>query len=148
MPLEEASALILFCLEHAGTRLYLVDAPDTRLLNDSVLERLPAPCAARIERWEGTLSEFMAFLRTLDRFYAMDSGPAHLAAAQGINTTVFFGPNVAREGRPRGRHVTIVERRDLPCRPCDQRRCTNLNHQECLKQVVRILRTEQLTRAT
>ena len=89
----------------------------------------------------------MTFLKTLDQFYAMDSGPAHLAAALGIDTTVFFGPHLSRAVRPTGRHVTVVERRDIPCRPCDQRRCTNQNHQECLTQVVRILRTEQLSRA-
>jgi ADP-heptose:LPS heptosyltransferase len=147
MPLDEACALALFCLEQVDTQLVLVDAPDTRVLNDSVLARLPAQSTMRIKRWEGSLSEFMVFLRTLDQFYAMDSGPAHLAAALGINTIVFFGPNLARAVRPKGQRVTIVERRDLPCRPCDQHRCTNFNHQECLSQVVRILRTEQLNRA-
>jgi ADP-heptose:LPS heptosyltransferase len=142
MPLEEACALVRHCLDEADARLYLVDAPDTRAMNDSVVARLSVPDAARIDRWAGSLDEFMAFLRTVERFYAMDSGPAHLAAALGIDTTVFFGPNLARATRPRGTHVTLVERRDLPCRPCDQFHCTNVTHQECLSQVVRILRSE------
>jgi heptosyltransferase-2 len=139
MPLEEACSLVLSFQDQQDARLILVDAPEIRDLNSALLGRLPANCAARIERWEGTLSELMTFLKTLDKFYAMDSGPAHLAAALGIDTTVFFGPHLSLAVRPTGRNVTVVERADVPCRPCDQHRCTNVKHQECLTQVVRLL---------
>jgi ADP-heptose:LPS heptosyltransferase len=148
MPLEEAGALVLFCLEREDERLYLVDAPDTLDINNAVLGSLPPHAAARIERWKGSLGELIQFLKTLDRFYAMDSGPAHVAAALGIDTVVFFGPHLSHAVRPRGRHVTVVERRDVPCRPCDQVHCTNVRHQDCLTQMVRILRNEHLNRAT
>jgi ADP-heptose:LPS heptosyltransferase len=140
MPLDEACALILSFQIQEGTHLVLVDAPDIRDLNSALLERLPANCVARIERWQGSLSELMTFLQTLDQFYAMDSGPAHLAAALGVDTTVFFGPNLSLAVRPMGRNVAVVERGDIPCRPCNQHRCTNLKHQECLTHVVRLLR--------
>jgi ADP-heptose:LPS heptosyltransferase len=139
MPLEEACALIMIFRDQEDAHLILVDAPDVRDLNSAVIERLPAKCASRIERWQGNLSELMTFLKTLDNFYAMDSGPAHLAAALGVDTTVFFGPHLSKAVRPTGRNVTVVERMDVPCRPCDQRHCTNLRHQECLTQVVRLL---------
>ncbi len=136
MPVEEACALILSMQDRDHGRLILIDAPDTRELNRSVLQRLPAACAERIETWQGNLRDLMTFLGTLDKFYAMDSGPAHLAAALGVDTTVFFGPHVPGAVRPLGRCVTIVERRDLPCRPCDQHHCTNAIYQECLRHVV------------
>jgi heptosyltransferase II len=139
MPLEEACSLVLSFQDQQDTRLIVVDAPEIRDLNSALLERLPANCAVRIERWEGSLSEFMTFLKTLDKFYAMDSGPAHLAAALGVDTTVFFGPHLSLAVRPTGRNVSVVERADVPCRPCDQHRCTNVRHQECLTQVVRLL---------
>ena len=139
MPLEEACALLLRFQNREGTRLILVDAPDTRTLNAAVLERLPASFSDRIERWEGDLGEFADILNTLDEFYAMDSGPAHLAAALGIDTTVFFGPQLSLVIRPIGRKVTIIERMDVRCRPCDQLRCTNPHYQECLTQIVRHL---------
>ena len=139
MPLDEACALVLSFQDQEDTRLILVDAPDVSELNSALLERLPPKFAAGIERWQGALSELMTFLKTLDRFYAMDSGPAHLAAALGINTTVFFGPNLSLAVRPMGRNVAVVERGDIPCRPCDQHRCTNAKHQECLTHVVHLL---------
>jgi len=139
MPLEEACSLVLSFQNQQDTRLILVDAPEIRDLNSALLRRLPANCAARIERWEGTLSELITFLKTLDKLYAMDSGPAHLAAALGVDTTVFFGPHLSQAVRPTGRNVTVVERVDVPCRPCDQHRCTNVKYQECLTQVVPLL---------
>lgn len=138
MPLEEACALVLSFQDEEDTRLVLLDAPDTRTLNSALLEQLPAKFAAGIQRWQGNLSELMEFLKTLDKIYVMDSGPAHLAAALGIDTTVIFGPNLPLAVRPMGRNVTVVERTDVPCRPCDQRRCTNHKHQECLRQLLQL----------
>ncbi len=137
MPLEEACAVMLYFRGMEDTRLILVDAPDTRELNSELFARLPAEFAAGIERWEGSLGDFIGFLKTLDEFYAMDSGPAHLAAALGVETTVFFGPNLPLAVRPTGRAVKVIERGDVACRPCDQHHCTNRIHQECLTQLVR-----------
>jgi len=138
MPVEEACALLLSIPDRRAMRLILVDAPDTRELNQAVLHRLPAARAANIERWAGDLREFMDFLAGLDEFFAMDSGPAHLAAALGIDTTVFFGPHIPLAVRPLGHKVTIVEHRNLPCRPCDQYRCTNPTYQACLRDIVSV----------
>jgi heptosyltransferase-2/heptosyltransferase-3 len=144
MPVEEACALMASFQNQQRTRLILIDAPDVRALNSAVLNRLPANFAAGVERWQGNLGELMVFLKTLDQFFAMDSGPAHLAAALGTDTTVFFGPHLSMAVRPRGQNVTVVERGDVRCRPCDQHRCTNPKRQECLTHLVRLLRPSQL----
>ena len=138
MPLNEAIDLVLSFEHREHTRLVLVEAPDTREMNAELLRRLPWAFAAVIERWSGTLAQFMSLLKTLDEFYAMDSGPAHLAAALGVNTTVFFGPHLAMAVRPTGSNVTVIERGDVPCRPCDQHRCINPDYQQCLSGTARI----------
>jgi ADP-heptose:LPS heptosyltransferase len=143
MPVNEACALLLAFQDDNDARLVLVDAPDVRDLNSALLNQLPAQLAAGIERWSGGLESFLGFLKTLDRFYAMDSGPAHLAAALGIPTTVFFGPHLSHAVRPMGSHVQVIERDDLACRPCNQYRCTNPRYQECLTRIVRLLEPEQ-----
>jgi ADP-heptose:LPS heptosyltransferase len=135
MPVEEACALVASFQNQDRTCLILVDAPDTRALNSAVVDSLPPKIAVKIERWQGSLKELMTFLTTLDQLYAMDSGPAHLAAALGVDTIVFFGPHLSTAVRPMGRNVTVVERGDVPCRPCDERHCINLKYQECLTQV-------------
>jgi heptosyltransferase II len=148
MPVEEACALMASFQNQEGTRLILIDAPDIRALNSAVLNRLPANFAAEVERWQGNLGELMTFLKTLDQFFAMDSGPAHLAAALGTDTTVFFGPHLSLAVRPRGRNVTVIEREDVPCRPCDQHHCTNPKRQECLTHLVGLLRPSKLRDAS
>jgi len=142
LPIEEACALIALFQDAANTRLIVVDAPELLDFNSAVLQRLPPACTERIERWRGSLKEFITFLPSLDQFFAMDSGPAHLAGALGIDTTVFFGPHLSMAVRPMGRRVTVVEREGINCRPCDQHRCVNRRHQECLTDVVRLLREE------
>lgn len=148
MPVNEACALMASFQNQSDARLILIDAPDVRALNSAVLNRLPANFAAGIERWQGNLVELMTFLSTLDQFFAMDSGPAHLAAALGTDTTVFFGPHLSLAVRPRGRNVTVIERDDVPCRPCDQHHCTNPMHQKCLTHLVRLLRPSPLRDAS
>ena len=105
-----------------------------------VVERLPAAVAGRVLRWHGSLRELMALLGQIDAFYGMDSGPAHLAAALGVETTVFFGPNLPAAVRPWGRQVRVIEQAGLYCRPCDQVHCTNSQRQACLREIVARLR--------
>jgi ADP-heptose:LPS heptosyltransferase len=141
MPLAEACDLLLRVIAETqpDADLYLVDAPDTRELNGAVLARLAVAPGRRLRRWEGDLAALKALLAQTHRFYAVDSGPAHLAAALGAETFVFFGPTLPVESRPLGPRVHVIERTDLGCRPCDRIHCTNPRYQECLTQVVRLL---------
>jgi heptosyltransferase II len=59
-----------------------------------------------------------------------DTGPRHIAAALSIPTAVILGPMDERyTGYPS--RVTRTVCKDIPCRPCNKRRC-NRDH-ECLK---------------
>jgi heptosyltransferase-1 len=53
-----------------------------------------------------------------------DTGPIHLAAAQGAATASFFGPTVAARSAPRGAAHRTVQA-VVPCAPCFGRRCRN-----------------------
>lgn len=145
VPIAEAAALV-GALTGPGEVPLLIDAPDTRESNSALLARLSPELAARARRWEGGLRELMGLLSYLDRIYAVDSGPAHLAAALGTPTTVFFGPSLSVDARPLGAHVRIVERSDVACRPCDRIHCTNPNFQECLTHLVPLVTAPPTTR--
>jgi len=136
LPLDEAIALTLHLAARPDLHLVLFEAPDTQDIVRQVVERLPAAVAGRVLRWHGSLRELMALLGQLDAFYGMDSGPAHLAAALGVETTVFFGPNLPAAVRPWGRQVRVIEQAGLYCRPCDQVHCINGQRQACLRGVV------------
>ena len=64
---------------------------------------------------------------------ANDSGPAHLAATVAkVPTLVLFGPGDPDYVAPRGNHVRIVRRTDLPCSPCESAVCRNVDKKACL----------------
>ena len=141
MPVGAAVALITPYAALADVRVVMIDTPDTEVLNSSVIAHLDEDSVARVQRWCGSLEELMKLLCGLERFYAMDSGPAHIAAALGVNTTVFFGPNLPVAVRPFGAQVRIAEPADLYCRPCDHHNCVNARPQACLVEAVATLRS-------
>lgn len=96
----------------------------------------------RITVWRGSLEELITKISQAKRLYAMDSGPAHLAAALNVETIVFFGPNKPDFTGPRGKQVAFVQDNDIPCRPCGQRVCINSVHQACLLKLPKLARLE------
>lgn len=58
-------------------------------------------------------------------FVGGDSGPAHLAATTGVPMVVIYGPTTPAIWGPwrPDSFVTETVEVDVPCRPCDQRRC-------------------------
>lgn len=66
---------------------------------------------------ELTLAQTAAVIRDASLFVGGDSGLAHVAAALGTPTVVFFGPSDSRKWGARGDKHRIV-RRDLACAPC------------------------------
>jgi ADP-heptose:LPS heptosyltransferase len=71
-----------------------------------------------------TLKELGALMENLKLFISNDSGPAHLAAALGVNTLVLFGPTSPEATAPRGRAVKIIKKSvgcQVPCYKLDCR---------------------------
>ncbi len=80
----------------------------------------------RSEEWHEDVVSYMgkynvpetaSFLRSCEMFIGNDSGPAHIAAAIGLKTYVFFGATLISKNLPLGENVTPI-RLDLPCSPC------------------------------
>ena len=108
------------------------EAPE---IADLLHSRLADEYKIHSEIWEGSLREFMVHVSRCKRLYCLDSGPAHIAAALGVEVTVIYGPSMADLTRPLGNKVNIADGRDLRCRPCDQRHCIAEHHQECFPPV-------------
>ena len=64
-----------------------------------------------------TIPETASILEQCNLFIGNDSGPAHMAAALGIPTFVFFGSTLISKNLPLGKSVTPI-RVDLNCSPC------------------------------
>ncbi len=99
---------------------------------DGALIELPSKVQVKIEFWTGGLREFVIRLSRAKHFYCMDSGPAHIASALSVPSTVFFGPADSNYVRSIGQRVEIVSKLDVECRPCNQVKCINQINQYCM----------------
>jgi glycosyl transferase family 9 (putative heptosyltransferase) len=95
------------------------------------IERLRANCLVASGL---TLSQAAALLARSDLYLGNDSGISHLAAAVGIRTIALFGPSNARQWAPRGKRVTIVNRK-MECSPCQIPQMKNCPHRACLTEL-------------
>jgi heptosyltransferase-2 len=69
------------------------------------------------------IRELAALMQEMALFVSNDSGPAHLAAALGIDTLVLFGPTSPEITSPRGKRVKIIKK-DIACTvPCYKLNC-------------------------
>ena len=85
-------------------------------------------CGSRVvDLGEFDLQELRALIGRSRLFVGGDTGPLHIAAATNTAIVGIYGPTLSAQSAPwRDRELPTesIELRDLPCRPCDQRRCT------------------------
>ena len=134
---EEAVNLIKEVAESTGFPIILFSGPGDIEYTKKLINAFDVSLTKRLQIWEGPLRAFMVMASRADRFFCMDSGPAHIVAALGIPVTVFFGPNRPEYVMPLGKNIQIVENKEIACRPCDQVNCTNNVEKACLSGLAR-----------
>jgi ADP-heptose:LPS heptosyltransferase len=75
---------------------------------------------------EYSLAELRSLVARAAAYVGGDSGPLHVAATSDVPIVGVYGPTLpvrSAPWRPPGVPTAAVERLDLACRPCDQRRC-------------------------
>lgn len=117
-PLRSYGALIARLLAHDDQwRVVLIGAPEdvpyVAGLTASLVpdRRLVNLCGAL------SIAQLVCLLERSRLFIGNDSGPLHLAAATGVATVSFFGPESPAMYGPRGEAHTILYQA-IPCSPC------------------------------
>lgn len=78
------------------------------------------------------LNELAALFKQCDLVISADSGPLHLASANGVTTIGLFGPTAKHITGPRGRGQNIVISKGVDCQvPCYEKECGR--DYECMK---------------
>jgi heptosyltransferase-2 len=101
-----------------NTTIYLLGAPGDRALCQTIASHSSHP---RIKILAGELSllQSCALMKQAQMNYVNDSAPLHLASSVNAPVTAFFCSTVPEFGfGPLSDHSTIVEVKDLDCRPC------------------------------
>jgi ADP-heptose:LPS heptosyltransferase len=81
---------------------------------------------AIVECGEFDLAELRALIGKAALYIGGDSGPLHIAGTTGVPVVGLYGPTLPVRSEPfrsAGFISAAAEVPDLPCRPCDQRRC-------------------------
>jgi heptosyltransferase-2/heptosyltransferase-3 len=115
----ERWAAVADALQAQGVRLVLTGGPDELALVAEVAAHTQS--AALVLVGQTSVGQLAALMRRATLVLGVDSGPLHLAAAQGVPTLHLYGPGDAGRFGPWGepaRHVVL--RADLWCSPCGE----------------------------
>lgn len=86
-------------------------------------------------RGKTSLGELAYLLSRFDYFIGHDSGPAHIAAAQGIpGLIIMSGTNRSQNWRPFSDQLSLIEF-PVACSPCEARQCP-LGHHDCMRKLL------------
>ncbi len=103
------------------------EAEAARAIVEQARRRLPAGSDDRIRTGdEYSLVELRSLVARAAVYVGGDSGPLHVAATSDVPIVGLYGPTLpvrSAPWRPAAVPTAAVERLDLACRPCDQRRC-------------------------
>ena len=71
-----------------------------------------------------TLKQLAAVMERASLVIGNDSGPMHIAAAVKTPSVTLFSSGIPSEYRPYGDIHEVIQRGNLSCRPCTERKCT------------------------
>ena len=132
LPISQAKKLISF-LSQTDRSLLLFQPPGMEREISLLFNSLATDIRCNITIWGGSLQEMIVAIGSCSELHAMDSAAAHISAALGVKTFVYFGPALPIFSKPIGDQVHVVEISEVKCRPCDQRHCTNKKFQACME---------------
>lgn len=117
-------------------RIVVVGGPADQAGAQAMLDAAPD----RVANAAGTVALRIsaAILERAGVLVTNDSAPLHLASSTGTPTVAIFGPTVPRFGfGPRAPRSAIIERSDLPCRPCSAHGPATcpLGHHRCMGEI-------------
>ena len=94
--------------------------PREAVVAQTIVEKIRATGAEALSLvGQTSLGELKQVIRGAVLVVANDSAPVHIAAAFDVPTVAIFGPTVRKWGFfPLATRSEMVERKDLPCRPC------------------------------
>jgi ADP-heptose:LPS heptosyltransferase len=116
----------------ARRRVLVTSGPSEREAASTVIEQARALLSAGDDAGrvlacgEFSLAEFRALVDRAALYIGGDSGPLHIASTSAVPIVGLYGPTLPVRSAPWRAPEWIseaVEVENLPCRPCDQRRC-------------------------
>lgn len=129
-PVNHYRRLIDTLLTKANTQVVLIGTEEEKKEFS-----YPQPPENLLDLRGTTRLEDLPALMDLCQFYiGNDSGPAHIAAAQGLRGIILFsGTNDSRLWRPWSETLKIISK-EVPCSPCGEKICP-LKYHDCMEKI-------------
>lgn len=139
-PAERYSRLADKLAEHCGAKIVLIGGKDTVENNNAIKDACAHKKSVINLGGKTTLKELFALMKHFHIFISNDTGPMHVAAAQGVPTIGLFGPNTPVRFAPLGKgNIALYEK--TWCSPCINvhkgsfPECFNVEKGLCMKQI-------------
>lgn len=116
-PPQRFAAVARWLAQSLGARVVLTGSAQDQALNRYIAEKAGVPCVDLA----GQLSvlETAALIHRLDAYVAIDTGPAHMAAALGTPLVALLGPAIIQQTGPLSERENLrVIHHPVPCAPC------------------------------
>ncbi len=135
MPPDQIKKLLSFFQGSPDPLIIFLDGEDDPLRK--VLNKILEDGSSNITFSMSSLRSFITTVSRSKHMFVMDSGPAHISAALGIPTTVFYGPANPSLVCPLGSNkINKIIIPSVDCRPCNQVDCSNSIYQYCMQDIV------------
>ncbi len=114
---EKFANLIKKILSKYDAYIYLTGTKNEERINERIIKMIGS---SRVINVAGkyNFNEFVSFVSALDLFISNDTGPMHIAAAQGVKTIGLFGPNLPSRFGPFPLEKNAFLYHKISCSPC------------------------------
>ena len=109
--------------------IWLFQGPQEQTHINKIVER----CTAKLHVIDTNLRDYIVHIASCSVILSMDSACGHIASALNVPSVVVFGPAEYQFCKPIGKKVAIVQIDDVPCRPCNQKKCIHHIYHYCMK---------------
>jgi len=135
LPKEKALELLSSILIKYTEPIVIYHTEEVDALIKFIMSNLDCDYKERVTVRSFLLREFIVDVAKCSLFIGMDSAGGHIAAALNVPVLSIFGPAMELSCKPIGKNVEVIslDHSFVPCRPCDQRVCTNSEYQYCFK---------------
>ena len=128
----ERFAAVARAASESGAGVYIVGGPADAEAVAGVQAALPQPLPDA--SFGSTVRQMAAVVGRADVLLSNDSGPMHIAAAQGVPCVALFGPTDPARFGPWGQGHTVI-RASVSCAPCYRGRDVACAQADCMKSI-------------
>jgi len=111
--------------------IWIFQGPQEQAFVKKIVQRI----TAKVRVIQSNLRDYIVHIASCSVVLSMDSACGHIASALDVPSVVVFGPVKSQFCKPTGNKVKVVQVDNVPCRPCNQKKCIHHQYHYCMKEI-------------